>query len=407
MTTRLTYALPITKHLLRSTALRLRPGGLGAALPPAGDRPFIIVTGAGRSGTSAVARVFHESGVRMGHTFDPPSDDNATGFYEDVSMRDLNQLILGNIGLALMRRAPTWPWRSAVLAVAERYAARMRALASEALDGWKDPLFAITLEAWLPHLPRRPRVVLCLRSPEAYLHSATRIYGLVSREQIEARWAADLRRLLAVVRDYRLDATCVEYDALVRDPAGVVGSLAAFAGHELDARYVEPGLRRFDYAVPARHAALYERVRALAGDAARRDGAATSAEAYLARADGIEARVEVALRAWAGAVGAPPSENALRSHLDESEACNVALREAQAELGAIAPPSHHGRYHEPLRAYVNEQRLVLELACQAARGERPIEDALRAWERLASPTAVERSTARRRRERDALTPASN
>ena len=61
MATRLSYALPILRQLMLTTARRLRPGGLAAALPPAdGDSPFVIVTGTGRSGTSAVARVLHE-----------------------------------------------------------------------------------------------------------------------------------------------------------------------------------------------------------------------------------------------------------------------------------------------------------------------------------------------------------
>jgi len=105
-------------------------------------------------------------------------------------------------------------------------------------------------------------------------------------------------------------------------------------------------------------------------------------------------------------VGTPPTVEALRARADASEACNAALREAQAELGAIAPPSQLERYHELLRAYVNEQRLVVELACQAARGERPIEDVLRVWERFASPGAVGRAVARRRRQRDAIARAA-
>lgn len=396
MATRLSYALPIAQQLALSATRRLRPGGLAATLPPSGaGRSFLIVTGAGRSGTSAVARVLHESGVRMGAQFDDPSDDNATGFYEDVGMRNLNQRILGDAGLEKMRRVPTWPWRSALLAVAARYTDEMRALAREALDGWKDPLFAVTLEAWLPNLPRRPRIVLCLRSPEAYLHSSTRIYGLTSREMIERRWAADFRRLLAVVRDYRLEATCVEYDALVREPEATVARLASFVEHGLDARYVEPGLRRFDYTVPARHAALYERVRALGGTT---NGARDSGDiaAYLERAAAIESRVAQVMRDWGAPAAASLASDAGRS---AAEVCNVALRESQVELGTLAPPAGLVRYHELARAYVNEQRLAAELACQAATGERPVEEALRAWRRFASPEAVAKSLAARTRER--------
>ena len=67
MATRLHYALPFAAQLIASTTRRLR--GKRPTAAPAEGRPFIIVTGLGRSGTSAVARVLHESGVLLGDHF--------------------------------------------------------------------------------------------------------------------------------------------------------------------------------------------------------------------------------------------------------------------------------------------------------------------------------------------------
>ncbi len=78
------------------------------------ERPFIIVTGAGRSGTSAVARVLHESGVLMGSDFDAPSDVNPEGFYEETAVWTLNQRLLADLGMGDHRYPEHWPSRSMV-----------------------------------------------------------------------------------------------------------------------------------------------------------------------------------------------------------------------------------------------------------------------------------------------------
>lgn len=256
MATRLSYALPIAREFLLSNLRRIRPGGLAASLPPPStDRTFVIVTGYGRSGTSAVARVLHESGVGMGSDFGPADEHNPTGYYEERTVYFANQQI---------RAGPPsrWRWRSTVLAIASRLAPELGEIARAETDGWKAPLFCLTLEAWLPHLPSRPKVIVCLRSPTAIVQSLGRISGQID-SKVYRLWARSYSRLLDVIRDYRLEATCVEYDELVRCPAEVVARLSAFIGRPLDAQYVEPNLRHHAYAVPQQYAALYDRVRAL------------------------------------------------------------------------------------------------------------------------------------------------
>ena len=435
MATRFHYAAPILRQLLISRARRLRSGGLPASLPTSSqDKPFVIVTGSGRSGTSAVARVLHESGVKMGENFGEPSEMNPVGFYQELPVGDLNGRLMMECGLSRPNR---WAWRSTVLAVAEEHREEMEDLASTATDGWKDPLFSLTLEAWLPHLPRRLKVVLCVRSPEAYERSATRMYGLLTREaieEIERWWVNNLRRILDIIRDYRLEATCVAYDDLVQRPEETVAAVASFIGRPLDAKYVEPELRHYEYPVPRRHAALYQRALALdlrrpaaarqaSGVAAllarlgKRDvlteDEARAIDEYLERVRAIAFQVVAAKADWGARVGAPEPKLARyeelgsnqRQVLEETRSASAeyvqVLSKVQPELGMLLPPAALERYHETTRDWVDRERLAAQLVLQAAAGPHPdrgaLADALRAWRLFSSPEAEAKMQKRRRR----------
>jgi hypothetical protein len=155
-----------------------------------------------------------------------------------------------------------------VLAAAAPYEAEMRALVAQATPAWKDPRFSWTLEGWLPYFPQKPRLIICLRPPEAVAGSAMDIYAARNddlRQALMGQWVEQYERLLDVIHDWQLDATCVEYQRLMEDPAATVARLAEFVGLPLDPQYVEPSLQHHSAGVPDDLAALYERVRALAG----------------------------------------------------------------------------------------------------------------------------------------------
>lgn len=452
MATRLNYVVPIARQLLLDAGRRLRPGGLAASIAaPSQGKPFIIVTGAGRSGTSAVARVLHESGVRMGSEFDPPSEFNLEGFYEEIGVRWLNEQILTELGMTGILRWSRWPWRSTVLAVAasSKYGEQMDELVSNATDGWKDPQFSVTLEAWLPHLSRRPKVVVCLRSPDACVDSATRRYGLVDRPTMRRRWSKQYHRMLDVIRDYKLEATCIEYDALVEHPEETTADLAEFVGHPLNAEYVNPPLRRFRQPVPKKYAPLYQEVRALAGKrsaalalaagrseaaaaeddsaspvmiASRRAGApeplgdegVQSIDAYIQRVNEIDLRTQALKAVWTVQVGLPRPKltqferlgltlpQAMEQTRAASAAYSSTLREAQDQLGALDPPPGFERYHELTQRQVNLERTVAELMLAAIQGEAPdrriLKRTMDAWRRFGRGSAVEKAQERRQRE---------
>ena len=249
-----------------------------------------IVTGRGRSGTSAVARVLHESGISMGRDLLGPAPfDNPLGFYQERTVVALNESIASGCGLypaqslALRviskwkritnskprppRRARTAS-RADVLAAAARHQQAMQDLASEVPTpgGWKDPWFCWTLEAWLPCLARKPRLVICLRGPQAVAHSAMDVFGVTGSdwEQWHVQsWKSMYERLLEVIEEFELEATCVEYDELIASTAETVARLAGFLGHPLDPGNVDSSLRHHASDGAGNLGELYERVKAL------------------------------------------------------------------------------------------------------------------------------------------------
>jgi hypothetical protein len=226
-------------------------------------RKLTIVTGAGRSGTSAVAQVLHEAGLSMGSDLHDATEFNPTGYYEDRWVTHVNDGIIAACGLDhWFRRAS----REQVLAAAEPYRAEMGRIAAEAEGGWKDPRFCWTLEAWLPHLEPPPKLIVCLRSPSAVVDSTLRRYGQTSdtaRRHVAVLWSRQYRRLLEVIRDHQLESLCVEYDALVGDPEATVERLSRFVGRRLDPAAVDRSLRHEAAAVPRHHRAVYRAVQAL------------------------------------------------------------------------------------------------------------------------------------------------
>ena len=249
-----------------------------------------IVTGRGRSGTSAVARVLHESGISMGRDLLGPAPfDNPLGFYQERTVVALNESIASGCGLypaqsLALRVISKWkritnskprPPRRArtasrpdVLAAAARYQQAMQDLASEVPTpgGWKDPWFCWTLEAWLPCLARKPRLVICLRGPQAVAHSAMDVFGVTGSdwEQWHVQsWKSMYERLLEVIEEFELEATCVDYDELLAGTAETVARLANFLDHPLDPRYVDSSLRHHASDVGGNLSELYQRVKAL------------------------------------------------------------------------------------------------------------------------------------------------
>lgn len=222
---------------------------------------MLIVAGSGRSGTSAVARMLHEAGISVGHDLIPADESNAEGYFEERAVVEVNDAILNDVGLNTWFATAT---RAEILDAARRRADVMAALVTNATPAWKDPRFSWTLEAWMAHLPEKPRLIVCLRSPLEVVASTLRYYGQDSREAkraVEHTWRSEYERLLEVIDEFRLEAMCVEFWRLYAHRQATARAIGGFAGREVDASKVRRDLRHHTKRVPARLRAIYDRVR--------------------------------------------------------------------------------------------------------------------------------------------------
>ncbi|MEX2246177.1 MAG: sulfotransferase [Dehalococcoidia bacterium] len=224
---------------------------------------MFLITGSGRSGTSAVARLLHEAGLSAGHDLIEPDAGNADGYFEERALVELNDRVMNDLGL---HRWFTSASRRQVLETAATRREEFEALAGQATPAWKDPRLCWTLEAWLEVLPETPRMIVCLRSPDEVVASALTYFGLAGDEPERAvrhRWRVQYERLLDVIEERGLEATCVEYGQLHEMPEAVAAELGGFVGRELDASFVRRELRHHRGGVPDDLRGLYERVAAL------------------------------------------------------------------------------------------------------------------------------------------------
>lgn len=224
---------------------------------------MIIVTGSGRSGTSAVAQALHISGIAVGHDLIEADEGNPEGYFEERGVVLANDAILNAAGNRAWFHEMS---RAQVLAAAIEYEPYMRDLIATATPAWKDPRFSWTLEAWMKLLPERPRVIVCLRSPGEVIASTLRYYGLAGEEPENAvahEWRCEYERLLEIIGEYGLEAVPVEFAELHADPERAIAPVARFVGRPLDISGVRRGLRHHNVAVRKDLRETYERVRAL------------------------------------------------------------------------------------------------------------------------------------------------
>lgn len=224
---------------------------------------MIIVTGSGRSGTSAVAQALHISGISVGHDLIEADEGNPEGYFEERGVVRVNDAILNAAGNRAWFNEMS---REEVIAAAAEYEPLMRELIADATPAWKDPRFSWTLEAWMRMMPEPPRVIVCLRSPGEVIASTLRYYGLAGDEPERAvahEWRCEYERLLEIIDEYALDAVPIEFAELHADPERAIAPIARFAGRALDVSGVRRALRHHQAAVQDDLRDVYERVRSL------------------------------------------------------------------------------------------------------------------------------------------------
>ncbi len=228
----------------------------GAAAAPR-RTTMVVVLGMHRSGTSALARSCNLLGVDLGSDFIPTQDDNRAGFWEDVSVKETDDLALASHGLLWddVRPLPE-PWRDGFGGpeVRARLRRTLDALAARGpLCGVKDPRISRLLPLWLPVLDEvgaTPVFLIALREPAAVARSLARRDGIGEARAL-LLW---LRYVLEAERDTRgRRRAFVCFDELLRDWRGALARAAETSGltwpvaydaaSEAIATFLDPELR--------------------------------------------------------------------------------------------------------------------------------------------------------------------
>jgi hypothetical protein len=220
---------------------------------------------------------------------------------------------------------------------------------------------------------------------------------------------------LDVIHDYRLDATCVEYDALVQQPEETVADLSRFIGRPLQPTLVERDLRTHVQPISPSATRLYKRVQQLGGVRPQRRSTSLPPATYLERADEIERRATAAKAQWEEQVGLPElaplrgeaSEtlaNAIRVANEASAAYVDILASARAEVDALWPPAGFERYQELVKDFVDKERLVATFVKSLTEGvevdQERLANTIEGWRKLCSPDVAVAAARERTRERE-------
>lgn len=192
----------------------------------------VLVLGAGRSGTSVVARAVQAVGVDLGDDFKPPSPKNPTGFFEDAALLKLSKSLRHALGLRpdSLRLLDETVWNSPAVApcYAEFASTINDRFGGSPVWGFKYAQTMRLLPFWQRLFERMdisPNYVLAIRNPLSVASSRTKL-----DPQRGQHGHSDLEWLVNVVPyfDRLRGATLavVDYDRLMQDPEAQLERLA-------------------------------------------------------------------------------------------------------------------------------------------------------------------------------------
>lgn len=226
----------------------------------------VFVTGAGRSGTSALAGLFSQSSVNMGARIYPPRDANPKGFFESPEINHINdQIIRESIAALLADTANTpvaqvlglgHPWLAVLppdadLKCSPTMSERIRKSLGDSPFCYKDPRFLVTLPVWLDHLTELPFILCAVRHPGEVVASmvkeilsANYLHNFVfSIDMLLLSWtAAYVRFLDTVVGSELAPVKFVGFDSIVG--GSCIDELESLLGIPMDRSFPDSRLKR-------------------------------------------------------------------------------------------------------------------------------------------------------------------
>jgi hypothetical protein len=156
-----------------------------------------LILGSGRSGTSLLGGILHQSGYYMGERLYQPNESNPKGFFENKEINGINEAILSPYGgspfsrtgsAAAEKHSPENPGRNqhwllsippstTVTLPDPSLAERITAALSREPFAFKDPRFSYTLPVWKEHLPEGARLLCVFRHPSVTVDSILKECG--------------------------------------------------------------------------------------------------------------------------------------------------------------------------------------------------------------------------------------
>jgi hypothetical protein len=194
--------------------------------------PFVVI-GMGRSGTSFVASILHESGISMGERLKPPDQQNEAGYFEDLEITEMHAGWLMKFGFdfgSVSGRFPLEPTAAMTDAVRSLVAQRE---ARGRPWGLKPPGALQFWPAWEAALPRSTVLVLAFRHPRGV--SASYEAAGASREWAEGLWLQLNRIALKAIERSPFAHVVIDFDR----PHGGVLRLAGVLGRPVVDTYRE------------------------------------------------------------------------------------------------------------------------------------------------------------------------
>ncbi|MGE0623768.1 MAG: sulfotransferase family protein [Pseudomonadales bacterium] len=285
---------------------------------PAERSMGVLVLGAGRSGTSTLARALMALGVELGSRLKRPTRKNPRGFFEEVNLLAISKRVRRALGLRAehVRLLTEEDWKNARLDGLRRGMRRAIEAAMGGADVWgfKYAGTGRLLPFWLPLLEEmniRPAFVLAYRNPLSIAASRRQLDAeRGQQEKNDLEWLANLVPYLHLTRGHPL--VVVDYDRLLQDPRRELDRLSRMLGVSPTPRaiaafvddFLSPSLRhnQFDAAALKTDRSLHPLVRrgallldALAGEDGPPDDAFWEcwANLRLALYDGMDHHAEV------------------------------------------------------------------------------------------------------------------
>ncbi len=296
----------------------------------------VVVTGAGRSGTSMTTGLLERAGLRLSSSLIEASEQNPKGAFEDAEILMLQRKMLARLGPSKIPPPDGWLSDPDVLETERILRAHIAAAIAEdpkTLWGFKDPNTAFTLRLWSRIFEVEgitPRIVLCLREPSAVIASMARHYQ-TDPAISEVFW---LTKYISAIRDTEADLFIAHYERLIERDDAHLSALLSYCGFEAVADhpgasgFIDPDLNRSGGSAEVCSNPLVARLWAALQSIS---GAEFDRDALLAEVGAIEADLNAA-RGWLHQIhhGHAQSVRRIEAQADQI----TALRERQTLLKA-------------------------------------------------------------------------